>query len=136
MVDQFPSGVCIILMCRATASVYGDLGTLLVPKSKSSHATLPTVTTFKSMIRSGEAIIDCGNCAISRGAGMPFSRTVAAAADTRSCAWHELQPPMRMKLWLCCARCGIAFSIAACGDLAADTACTGAALSPLIATFG
>ena len=67
---------------RVTASS----ATLFMPKSNSSHATPATATTFKSMMRSGDGIIDCGSCAISRGAGMPLSRAMAAAADTRSCA--------------------------------------------------
>ena len=29
------------------------------------------------------------------------SGAMAAAAEVRSCAWQELHPPMRMKLWLC-----------------------------------
>ncbi len=65
---------------------------------------------------------------------MPRSRAIPAAADTRSCAWHELQPPMRMKLWLCFSRRGRAISIAFCGDrTAVATLCVVTAVCTIVA---
>src|SRR4030095_5792392 len=111
-VDHRPSGVCVALMARTTASVYALRGTSFNAASNSSHARPAIDTTLRSMARSGVSVIEDGSCAISCGAAIPRLRATAAAADGRSCEWQELQPAMRMKLYLCFSNSTIAFSTA------------------------
>src|SRR5215831_17611187 len=91
-VDQLPSERCIIRTRRTAASVYASGGTLFMPKSTSSQAVLGAETIARSINRSGAGIIDCGSCGISAGALRPRLFANPAAADGRSCEWHELQP--------------------------------------------
>ncbi len=82
--------------------MYSSRGTPLFPKSNISQPMPTAPAAWRSRIRAGfNACILCGSCEISFGAGSPRPRAMAAAAEVRSCAWHELHPPMRMKLWLC-----------------------------------
>src|SRR5262245_5805160 len=98
LAGQYPSGACMALNNRTTASVYAFFGALFMPKSKISHALLATLAKSRSITRSGDGMLDAGNCGISRGTCSPRPRANAAAADGRSGGGHELHPPMRMKL--------------------------------------